>query len=267
RDKYLVGRPARLYFGRVPVMVLPFFVQSLEQGRRSGFIVPRFSFTDIVRNSGHTREISDLGWYWAVNDYLGAQLTGRWRSGAYTALTGNVDYRWRRQFLNGNFGFTRYWQQSGRREFSLDASTSWRPDERTNMSGSGRFTTSSEFIRESTIDPMEATQDLNSTFNLSRRFDCGSVAIGALMRQSMADGGLHYTLPPFALSPNTITLFRATHPSLASWYNDASLQWGFKATRSGTDNVSDITRGTQDRQNTDVNGNLSLSLGRLSLST
>jgi hypothetical protein len=267
RDKYLVGRPARLYFGRVPVMVLPFFVQSLEQGRRSGFIVPRFSLTDVVRNSGHTREISDLGWYWAVNDYLGAQLTGRWRSGAYTALTGNLDWRWRRQFLDGNFGFTRYWQQSGRREFSLDARASWRPDERTSMSGSGRFTTSSEFIRESTIDPLEATQDLNSSFSISRRFDWGTMALGATGRQSMADGGLSYTLPSFSISPNPITLFRPTNPAEASWYNNASINWGFRATRSGTEGEASLRSGTQDRQETDLNGNVSLSLGRLNLST
>ena len=115
KDRYLVGRPARLYFGRVPVMVLPFFLQSLQQGRRSGFVVPRFSMTDIVRNSGHTREITNLGWYWAVNEYLGAELTGTWRSGAYTGLRGNVDFRWRRQFLDGNLGIERYWRQSGRR--------------------------------------------------------------------------------------------------------------------------------------------------------
>ena len=267
QDKYLVGRPARLYFGRVPVMVLPFFVQSLEQGRRSGLIVPRFSITDIVRNSGHTREITDLGWYWAINEYLGAQVTGKWRSGAYTALTGNLDYRWRRQFLNGNFAFTRYWQQSGRREFSLNGSSSWRPDERTNLSGSARFTTSSEFVRESTIDPTEATQDLNSSFNASRRFDWGQVSLGADARQSMADGGVTYTFPSFALAPNTITLFRSTSPDLSRWYNDASFQWNFRATRRGTANEADLLRGRQDEQVTDLDGGLSLNIGRLNLST
>lgn len=267
RDKYLVGRPARLYFGRVPVAVLPFFVQSLQQGRRSGFIVPRFSLTDIVRNSGHTREISDLGWYWAVNDYLGAQVTGRWRSGAYTALTGNLDWRWRRQFLQGNAGFTRYWEQTGERNFSVNGTTSWRPDERTSLSGSGRFTTSSRFIRESTVDPMEATQDLNSSFNVSRRFDWGTVATGASMRQSISNGDLTYTLPTLAVNPNPITLFRASNPALASWYNNTTINWGFRAERSGSQNRASLRTRTQDSQDTDLDGNVSLSVGRLSLST
>lgn len=267
RDKYLVGRPARLYFGRVPVAVLPFFVQSLEQGRRSGFIVPRFSLTDVVRNSGHTREISDLGWYWAVNEYLGAQLTGRWRSGAYTALTGNVDWRWRRQFLQGHAGFTRYWEQTGERNFSVDGSTSWRPDERTSMSGSGRFTTSSRFIRESTIDPMEATQDLNSSFSISRRFDWGTVATGATMRQSISDGELVYTLPTFSVNPTPITLFRAPNPDLASWYSNTSINWNFRAERSGTDNRGSLTARTQDSQDLDLSGQFSVNVGRFNVST
>ena len=267
QDRYLVGRPARLYFGRVPVMVLPFFVQSLEQGRRSGFIVPRFSITDIVRNSGHTREISDLGWYWALNDYLGAQLTGRWRSGAYTALTGNVDYNWRRQFLNGNFAFTRYWRESGRREFSLQGASSWRPDERTSLSANANFTTSSEFVRESTIDPMEATQDLNSSFSANRRFDWGTMSFGARAQQSMADGGLSYTLPSFALAPNPVTLFRSTTPDLARWYNDASFQWNFRTTRSGTANEADLLRGRQDEQRIESDAEVSLTVGRLNIAT
>src|SRR5690606_6177921 len=69
KDRILVAVPARLYFGNVPVMVLPFVVQNLEEGRRSGLLVPRFGMTDIVRSSpGYTRQISDLGWYWAIND-------------------------------------------------------------------------------------------------------------------------------------------------------------------------------------------------------
>ncbi|HEX6926002.1 MAG TPA: putative LPS assembly protein LptD [Longimicrobiaceae bacterium] len=267
RDKYLVGRPARLYFGRVPVAVLPFFVQSLEQGRRSGLIAPRFSLTDIVRNSGHTREISDLGWYWAINDYLGAQVTGRWRSGAYTALTGNLDFRWRRQFLQGNFAFTRYWRQNGRREFGLNGNGSWRPDERTNLSASASYSSSSEFIRESTIDPLEATQDLNSAFNLSRRFDWGVVALGADARQSMADGGLTYTFPRFSISPNPITLFPSSSPDLARWYNNATINWNFDAIKRGSTGEGSFTSGAQDQSQTQVDGGLSLTLGRLSIST
>ena len=61
------------------------------------------------------------------------------------------------------------------------------------MSGSGRYASSSDFIRQSTIDPLEATQDLNSSFSVSRRFDWGSVALGATGRQSMANGGISYT--------------------------------------------------------------------------
>ena len=67
-------------------------VQNLEEGRRSGLLVPRFTLTDIVRNSpGYTRQISDLGWYWAVNDYLGAQVNYVAMQDAYDTIYGIVD--------------------------------------------------------------------------------------------------------------------------------------------------------------------------------
>jgi hypothetical protein len=268
KDKLLVARPARLYFGNVPVMVLPFVVQNLEEGRRSGFLVPRFSLTDIVRNSsGHTREISDLGWYWAINDYLGGQVSGTWRSGAYTSLLGNLDFNWKRQFLNGNFTFQRYWRTSGRREFGIGSRASWRPDERTNLALSGNYASSSEFVRESTYDPREATQDLMSSFSMSRRFDWGTLALGSDARQSMADGGISATFPSFSLSPNPITLFRQSNPDLAAWYNNVTLAWNLTGRRNLTRGRSDFARRLQDDTRTDLQGGLTqLSIGNLNFS-
>ena len=232
RDQILVAAPAVLYFGKVPVMVLPFVVQNLEEGRRSGLLVPRFSITDIVRNSpGYTRQISDLGWYWAVNDYLGAQVAGTWRSGAYVSLLGNLTFNWRRQFLGGNFGFSRYWQSSGDRQFGVNSSASWRPDERTNLSLSANYISSAQFIRRTTIDPREATQDMTSTLNASRRFDWGTLNVGSELRKSIANGGISATLPSFSVSPNAVTLLREADPALARWYNNISLAWSLSGAR------------------------------------
>src|SRR5690606_22592961 len=79
--------------------------------------------------------------------------------------------------------------------------------------------------------------------------------------------GLSYTLPSFSVSPNPITLFRANNPALAKWYNNSTFQWGFKGTRSGTASQSDFARRIQDQERSDASGNMSFSMGRLSLST
>lgn len=247
RNNLIVARPARLYFGDVPVMVLPFVVQNLEQGRRSGFLTPRFGVNDIVRTSqNYNRQISNLGFYWAINEYAGAQLSTTWRSGAYTALFGSLDFNWRRQFLSGNLGLERYWRANGDKEFGLNARTSWRPDERTNLGLSGRFTTSEDFIRDASYDPREVTQDLNSSFSLSRRLDWGQLSLGADSRQSIATGDFSMTLPSASLSIKPITLFRQ-NPVSGGLIPDITFNPGvISGSRSSTD-YQDNGRGRQDR--------------------
>jgi lipopolysaccharide assembly outer membrane protein LptD (OstA) len=116
RNRILVARPARFYIGEVPLFWLPFVVQNLEQGRRSGLLTPRFGINDIVRtSSGYNRQITNVGFYWAINDYMGAEVSTNWRSGAYTSLLGTLGFNWRRQFLSGNISAERYWPVSGAR--------------------------------------------------------------------------------------------------------------------------------------------------------
>ncbi|MBW3630963.1 MAG: hypothetical protein KY464_16950 [Gemmatimonadetes bacterium] len=268
KDKLLVAAPARLYFGKVPVLILPFVVQHLEKGRRSGLLVPRFGVSDIVRNnSGYTREIQDLGWYWAINDYLGGQVAGTWRSGAYVSLAGNLTFNSRRRFLNGNAGFTRYWQASGERDFGINSTASWRPDERTNLGVSANYISSPQFIRRTTIDPREATQDLTSTVNISRRFDWGTMQLGSDLRKSISNGGVTANFPSFSISPNTITFFRDTNLETARWYNNASFAWNLNGTRTyGRDRFSGNNR-LQNETETRLQGGITqLSFGNLNLS-
>ncbi len=277
-DNILVARPARLYFGEVPVMWLPFIVQNLQQGRRSGLLVPRFGINDIVQNSGgQTRQISNVGWYWAINDYLGAQLAGGWRSGAYTQLTGDIDFRWRRQFLNGTLSFARYWRESGAKELTLNASTRWDPTERTNLRLQGGYASSEQFVRESTIDPREVTQDLRSTLGVDHRFDWGKVGASAERRQSIATGDVSMTLPRLSITPKSITLFRAPNPANASWYNNATLNFSGSGSRSIEDRaVNEVfpdsgsalpVRLIPDESKTNVSLSQSLTFGNLSFNS
>lgn len=269
RDRILVARPARLYFGNVPVMVLPFVVQNLEQGRRSGFLTPRFGVHDIVRtSSGYNRQISDVGFYWAINQYLGAQVSTTWRSGAYTSVLGTVDYRWRQQFLNGNLAVERYWQAEGGREFSLNTSTSWQPDERTNLAMSGSYASSSAFVRDASYDPRDVTQDLRSSFSLNRRFGWGTTSLGADRRQSIATGDVSMTLPSLSISLPSRTLFRSPTPEQARWFNNVNFTPGpLSASRSSNEFADNIGAPQQDRQLTRLRLGPSLSVGNFSINT
>ncbi|MQA88656.1 MAG: hypothetical protein GEU90_00270 [Gemmatimonas sp.] len=267
RDNILVARPARLYFGNVPVMVLPFVVHNLEEGRRSGFLTPRFGLTDVVRtSSGYNRQLSDVGFYWAINQYMGAQVSTTWRSGAYTALDGRLDYSWRRQFLNGSVGLQRYWQDDGGKDLNLNANGSWRPDERTNMSLRASYASSSAFVRESSYDPRDVTQDLQSSLSIQRRFDWASVSFGADRRQSIATGDVSSTFPSLSISPGTLTLFQAPTPEQMRWYSNATFTPGVvSVSRSSNEYDDNVGRSRADTKQTSFRAGPSFSVGNLTL--
>lgn len=106
----LVARPAVLYIEDVPVMWLPFIVQDMRRFRRSGIIPPRFGLSDIVRTSPtYSRQIDNLGYYFALSDYMDATVSLDWRSGngaqtngaGWTRWNGEWRYRWLDRFLSG----------------------------------------------------------------------------------------------------------------------------------------------------------------------
>src|SRR5262245_17617204 len=130
----LVARNVTLNFGDVPVFWLPFFMQSMKQGRRSGILMPEFSVNDIVRrNSGYNRRISNLGFYWATSEYVGTKVAFGWYADNWTSLDGGLDYRIADKFLQGNVNWREYWPSEGGRQRTVSASTGWQPDERTSL--------------------------------------------------------------------------------------------------------------------------------------
>jgi lipopolysaccharide assembly outer membrane protein LptD (OstA) len=120
----LVARPAVLYLGDVPVFWLPFIFQDMRSGRRSGIVTPRFGINEIFRNSpSYRRHIENFGYYFAFSDFMDAQVTLDWRSGANTSnsdpgwvkVNGEWRYRWLDRFLTGRLAVSRMGQRDGLR--------------------------------------------------------------------------------------------------------------------------------------------------------
>ena len=73
-DDKMVARPVVFKIGHIPVMMLPFYMGSLNDERHSGLLPDvRFGFAD-----DRGRFIRNLGYYWAVNGY--ADITTSFRS-------------------------------------------------------------------------------------------------------------------------------------------------------------------------------------------
>jgi hypothetical protein len=264
----LVARPVRLYFADVPVMWLPFIAQSLSQGRSSGLLTPRFSVNDIVRNStGYRRRLSNIGFYWAMSDYSDAILALDWFSDNFLAVTSSMNYRFNKQFLDGNVNFRHYWRRDGSTELALDTRHSWAYDERTQFRVSGRYVTSTDFVRDNSFNPAEVTQSIDSEGGASRRFDWGNLSLSANRRQYMSDERLEWTLPAVNLSLSSITLFRAPQ-NRANFYNNMTVGGSAAFSRRTVDKLQADTFNASlvdtEAQTASVRG--TLSMGRLSLS-
>jgi hypothetical protein len=267
RDNVLVARDVTLNFQDVPVFWLPFMVQSLSRGRRSGLLMPRFGFGDIARTSTrYNRQIENVGVYWAVSEHLGAQLSLNWLSGNYTGLNGSFDYNFADRFLRGGLTYRQIWKQEGGREFMLSSQNGWQVDERTSVSLNANYTTSSVFVKERTFDPQELNRSIDSHGSLRRRFDWGNLSLGASRRQFLHNNDVTMKLPGMQLSFSPVTLFEAL-PGEESWYSNTNWQGGFDVNLDRYD-VGDLStnRQSQSTRNLTTAARSSFTVGRFSLS-
>ncbi|HEU4882593.1 MAG TPA: putative LPS assembly protein LptD [Longimicrobium sp.] len=271
KNRVLVGRPAYLVFRGVPVFVLPFIVQDLGRGRRSGFLIPEFEINDLIRTDqrgrgtrGTGRQIGNVGYYWAINDYMGMQAALNWRSQSWIGLDVGYQFNWARKFLTGNASLQRFWRDEGANQFNLLGSGSWKPNERTDISTALNYTSSTQFERDRIIDPFRQTSDVSSTLSFSRRMDWGTLTSGAELRQSIATGDNNLRTR-LSISPETITLFGTGEGAEPRWYNDAALTISMDGSADRVSPGDALTRRQQGQQNADASVGGSLRFGPISV--
>ncbi|UCG85659.1 MAG: LPS-assembly protein LptD [Gemmatimonadota bacterium] len=214
-DNVLVARPAVLYVKDVPVLWLPFIWQDMRQGRRSGLLVPRFGFNDLVRpNTGYRRHVSNIGYYFAISDYLDFQASLDWFSGNYVALNGQMKYRWLNRFLAGSIGLSRIFEegaegQPGSKSLRLQWMHQQSFNQRTRLTANVDYATSTRVIEQNSVDPLVQTATLGSRVNFSKQMDWGTLTIGASRSQDLANGTITQSLPDISLSPAPVNFGEA----------------------------------------------------------
>lgn len=270
KGNLLVARPVKLYFADVPVAWLPFIVQNMDQGRSSGLLTPTFSINDIVRtSSGYSRRISNLGFYWAASEYYDATVFLDWWSGEHLSLTGSTRFSWAKQFLNGNFNFRQFWRDQGGTEKAFDGSANWEATERTRLRFRARYTSSTSLVRQTSFNPMEVVQSIDSEGGLTHRFDFGNLTLSANRKQYLTDDRVEMTAPNLSFSLSPMTFFKAAG-SQARFYNNITLSGSAQFRRNISDrqaqpDTADFSRSLADKVNTSAGFRSSLTMGNLSL--
>lgn len=222
----MVARPAVLYIRDVPVAWIPFLFQDTKPGRRSGILIPQFGFNDVVRPSrGYNRQITNIGYYWAISDYLDAQVQLDWFSNRYLQYGLSARYAVLDRFLSGGVDYSEQHESGGSTSRSITVNHQQRFDVSTTLSLNASYVTQSSVIARNSIDPRLTTQNVSSSMNFTKRYPWGSLTVGGTGRQSINDGSTSLDLPSITLSPKPIDFGRSL-----TWSPDLSLtnQWSLK---------------------------------------
>lgn len=205
----IVARPAVLYVRDVPLVWLPFIFQDTKSKRSSGILIPRFGFNDIVRpERTYNRAITNLGYYWAPNDYIDLTAKFDWYANRYLAYGANLRYNWRNRFLDGDFAYSKQVQDNGTNGLTLGWTHTQRFNIATSISLSFNYVSNATVVQNNAIDPLLNTASIRSSLNFTKRLRWGNITLGGNRSESITDGSGTMTLPSLSISPHDFALSR-----------------------------------------------------------
>lgn len=209
----MVARPAVLYIADIPVMWLPFVFQDMRPGRRSGILAPRLGFNQIFRQSPFMRRtIEDIGYYFALNDYVGAQVSMDWRSDArstafdpgYLKFTGQLQYRWRDRFINGTLASSYHYLRNGQTNIQYSLSHQQEFSQRTKLNATFNYVTNTTIQRNISFNPQQSLQTIRSSMNYTTGRGPVTMNIGGTQTQYPGRSQLDRDFPSLGITTKPI---------------------------------------------------------------
>ncbi|HEX6535076.1 MAG TPA: putative LPS assembly protein LptD [Gemmatimonadaceae bacterium] len=224
--RIMVARPAVLYIGDIPVMWLPFIFQDMRAGRRSGIIPPRFGISDIVRTSpSYRREIDNLGYYFAINDYLDATVSLDWRSGnsdrvgdvGWTRWNGEWRYRWMDRFLSGGIRASYSTFSNAQKAFNLSWSHQQQFSQRSSLNSNINYSSNTTAIQQQAYTVAQTFAAIASALNFQQALGPTNVSIGGTRTQYSGRKEIDQNFPNFSVStkPVNVTSWLLWSPQLS----------------------------------------------------
>lgn len=214
-EKTLVARPAVLFIGDIPVMWLPFVFQDIRPGRRSGILSPGVGASDIVRNNPrYRRNIENIGYYWAISDYVDMATWVNWRSSAgadstdpgWYEVNGEWKYNWLTRFLNGRLATAYMKERSGDDKLSVSWEHRQRLGTNRNFNANINYTTSPSLQRRNTFLPAAAIATIVSNVAFSDKLGPASLQVGGTQRQYPGRDQVDRTAPTVSVSTSPLAL-------------------------------------------------------------
>src|SRR5688572_483265 len=248
KDDVIVASPVVLYFSDVPVFYLPWYVEPVARGRRSGFLRPRIGLNTLLFGSGRERNVQDIGFYYVLGDYADASMAADWYTESRFILRANARYNMRHSF-QGDAHVEQVWNR-------LDDSSSrlvrYRHDHTLGPSSRAgvdvNWSSTRSFLRSNSFDPDEILQrSFRSAANYTTRFDWGSFVAGSDADFRLDVNRTDYRIADVRLSINQRPLWgrrvagaggeAAERPWWQSLQYSSSVQAGARISRAQVDSL------------------------------
>ena len=227
----VVARPIIMYIHGVPVFALPFGVFPQKQtARSSGYILPTWG-----ESATSGRYLRGMGFYWAPSDYWdyrilfdfwenrGISVRNRLRYNKRYRYSGNIDFSYDNELFRPN----------SKQNYQLSIRHSQTLDPTMDLQVNGRFVSSSQFIRETSIDrSARLQQQIISNATLSKRWENtkNSMSVNLQRTENLQSGNISQTLPQISFRRGTDRLFKpADNASFAvknRWYYNINYSFG-----------------------------------------
>ncbi len=273
--RYLVAAPAYFYIADVPVAVIPFLINDLRQGRRSGILTLRAGITDVVRNSSRGRQVDNLGFYWAMSDYTDAQVWMDWRSGSGGSsndpgrirFAAEMQYKLLSRFLMGKLGLA-HATMGGSTNTSIAWSHQQDFSSKQHLSMDLNFVTNTQIQqREEVVTALELAT-IRSGLNYQQQLGNLNISLGGRRTQYPGQKLVDQTLPTLSVSSKPIALAKNASITPGFSFNNSER---FNVERSGPlsqtyftlpDGSIDSLQVSGNSRNSSASLDLPLTLGR-----
>ncbi len=212
-ENVMVARPGVLYIGEVPVFWIPFFFQDVRTGRRSGMLTPNFGIAELLRNSpSYRRSVSNIGYFFAINDYMNAEASFDWRSGARSTETdpgyvrGNMEYRyrWLNRFITGEAAVSYLGQNNGVSNTSITWNHNQDFSRATRLTSRINLVQNTQVQRATTFNPVAANATIRSDLTYQTRIGPASINLGGNRTQYPGRTQVDMNFPTLSVSTGTL---------------------------------------------------------------
>ncbi|MCC6242871.1 MAG: hypothetical protein IT353_08520, partial [Gemmatimonadaceae bacterium] len=209
----MVARPGVLYIGEVPVFWIPFFFQDVRSGRRSGMLTPNFGVAELLRNSpSYRRSVTNIGYFFAINDYMNAEASFDWRSGARGSdfdpgfVRGNVEYRyrWLNRFISGETAVSYLSQRNGTTNTSITWNHNQDFSKRTRLTSRINLVQNTQVQRATTMNPQLANATIRSDLSYQTKIGPAQINIGGNRTQYPGRTQVEMNFPSLSVSTGTL---------------------------------------------------------------